>query len=150
MNVTPAPENTASAWKAAAVHDATLPSGFKVKVKVPNLTAMAKAGTLPNELLDLVTKDAATGPTDPPPLQEQIDEQYKFNRCLTVLTVVEPKITDGDFDEIPAEDVQMIVQIALRQTDMDAIGHQLGGLETIESFRQFRDLDSSLTDLLGQ
>ena len=48
------------------------------------------------------------------------------------------------------EDVQMIVQIALRQTDMDAVGHQLGGLETVESFRQFRDLDSSLTDLLGQ
>lgn len=137
-----------AAWKKNRDHNITLPSGTVVTVRVPNLTAMAKAGTLPNELLELVAADQKDAPTLS--VDEQIKQQYQFNKSLVTLAVVAPEITEADYDDIPAEDTQMIIQIALRQTDLDAIGHQLGGLEKVPEFRDFRDLDRSFADILGQ
>lgn len=138
--------STKTNWKKARVHeDITLPSGAKVDIVLPNLPALAKSGALPNELVEVATKAASTGEV-PPDLLEQLDAYHKF---LVVHTVHKPEITTEDVPELPAEDVDMLIQFATRQIDTDAIGHHLAGLETVKSFREFRGLDSSFPNLLG-
>lgn len=143
---------TAEGWKARSVHTVTLPSGARVKITVPNLIAMVKSNRIPNELLPIVVgKDpnAVGTPEGQAAAIEELKETAAFDEFIIPLTVVSPTITAEDVPDLPAADVIMLRQIATRQTDMDAVGHQLGGLETIESFRQFRGLDDSLQDLLG-
>lgn len=143
---TAGPADSAAAWKQKRNHTVTLPSGARVTIKIPNLTAMAKSGQLPNSLLELVAnKEADTKLT----AQQELEKLDEFHRFLVPLTVVEPSITADDFDDLPPQDVGMLVQFATRQIDMDAVGHQLGGLEVIKEFRKFRGLDDSLSDLLG-
>jgi hypothetical protein len=81
--------------------------------------------------------------------QELYEEMETFNIFLVTHTVVAPVVTDEDVPDLPPEDVEMIVGFATRRLDFDAVGHQLAGLETIESFRRFRGLDSSAEDILS-
>lgn len=135
-----------SAWTGRKVHtDITLPSGMKVDITLPNLPALIKSGALPNELIEVATK-AATNKDIPEDLFERLDE---FNRFLVAKTVVKPAITEDEVDQLPSEDIEMLVEFATRQRDMDAIGHHYAGLETVDSFRQFRRLDASSPGLFG-
>lgn len=137
---------TKAQWKKDRVHDGiTLPSGAIVSIRIPNLPLMVKTGQLPNPLVEVATTAAATGQV-PPDLLERLEE---YNRFLVAHTVVEPKITEEDVDDLPYEDIELLVQLATRSTDMDAVGHHIAGLERVESFRQFRGLDSSFSGLLG-
>lgn len=133
-------------WKKAKVHEGiTLPSGAKVDIVLPNLPALVKAGALPNNLVEVATTAATTGEV-PPDLLERLDDYHRF---LIVHTVYAPKVTEEDIPDLPAEDIDMIVQFATRQIDTDAIGHHLAGLETVDSFRQFRGLDAGFSGFLG-
>jgi len=135
-----------SAWVKSAVHeDVTLPSGFKVDIKLPNLPSLIKSGALPNELVDVATK-AATDQEIPPDLFERLDE---FNTFLVSKTVVKPEIAEEEVNSLPAEDIDMLVGFATRTRDTDAVGHHIAGLETIPSFRKFRGLDGSGPGLYG-
>jgi len=132
-----------------------LPSGFECKIELPDLASMIKGGQIPNELLEAAL--ATTGPGQN--AEEQTTEEKmaivgqaaEFNAYLVEQTVVEPSVTRAEVlaGDIPAEDAELIVQFALRKTDFDAAGHHLGGLETVDSFRQFRGLDTSIESLLG-
>lgn len=133
-------------WKKAKVHeDITLPSGAVVDVVIPNLPALIKAGQLPNKLIEVATAAATTGQV-PEDLLERLEEYHRF---LVSKTVHAPTITDEDVNDLPYEDIEMLVQFATRQIDTDAIGHHLAGLETVDSFRRFRGLDASFPNLLG-
>lgn len=134
-------------WKKAKVHkDITLPSGEQVDIQIPNLPALVKAGALPNELLEVATKAAATGQV-PDDLLEKLDDYHRF---LVARTVVAPAITEEEVNDLPTEDIEMLVSFATRQRDTDAIGHHLAGLETVAEFRRFRGLDDGLEGVLGQ
>lgn len=144
-----------TAWKKQREHDITLPSGAEIRVALPDLSAMIKSGNIPNDLLDVATK-IGTGEKidlgdDGDKKRELLGQALDFNAFIVEQTVIEPKVTAEEVrtQQIPAEDVDLIVQIALRKTDFDAVGKHLGGLETVESFRKFRGLDTSIEDLLG-
>jgi hypothetical protein len=133
-------------WQKASVHeDVTLPSGFVVDIKLPNLAALIKSGALPNDLIEVASAAAAAGEV-PPELFEKLDE---FNRFLVAKTVVKPEIAEEEVNSLPTEDIDMLVGFATRTRDMDAIGHHIAGLEKIDSFRKFRGLESSPTGVLG-
>lgn len=137
---------TKAAWKKARVHEGiTLPSGTQVSISLPNLPALVKSGQMPNDLVKVATNAAATGQV-PDDLMEMMDG---YNRFLVSRTVVDPEILEDDVNELPVEDIEMIVGFATRQRDMDAVGHHLAGLETVQSFRTFRELDARGSDLLG-
>lgn len=137
---------TKSQWKKNRAHPGvTLPSGTVVTVQIPNLPTMVKSGQMPNELVEVATKVAATGSV-PDDLMEQMEAFHKF---LVAHTVVEPAITEEDVNDLPVEDIEMLVAFATRTRDLDAVGHHLAGLETVDSFRQFRELDTRGSDLLG-
>ncbi len=129
---------TAAAWKKAKTHTITLPSGFVVDIELPNLPLLLKSGQIPNGLVELVTKVQ----NDPSLVvtPEMMKEQYDFTRYIVAKTVVTPKVTEDDVDGLPAEDIEMIVDFALRNRDVDILGHHLAGLETQQDFRRFRGL----------
>jgi hypothetical protein len=52
--------------------------------------------------------------------------------------VAEPDITPEDVPDLPVLDRDMILEFALRQRDTDAVGHQLYGLEKLDSWVRFR------------
>lgn len=142
---------TASAWKAKAGHPVTLPSGTIVRVRVPNLAALAKTGQLPNELVKLAVPEIAGSEAAPLSEEEAADAIRKladFQSWIVTTAVVTPTIDEDDVPELPTEDVEMIVAIATRQRDLDAVGHHIGGLEASAEFRRFRNLPAGDEDLL--
>jgi hypothetical protein len=144
-----------TAWKKRREHEVTLPSGAEVKIALPDLAAMIQGGQIPNELLDVATKvgsgkgvDVSDAPEEQRKLMGQVSD---FNAFLVEKTVIEPSVTKDEVlsGDLPAEDVDLLIQFALRKTDFDAVGKHLGGLDTVDSFRKFRQLDASIESLLG-
>lgn len=127
-------------WKKSKVHEGiTLPSGTKVSIEIPNLPEFLRAGKVPNDLVkfandaqeqlqDLVSEFS----------MEKIKEATDFMRWLTSVTVVEPKIEPEDVPELPTEDVDMVLEFAMRRRDTDEIGHHLAGLEKVDEWNKFR------------
>lgn len=140
-------KSTAAAWKKAKRHTVTLPSGVSVEIELPNIQFLLKTGQIPNSLVQIVTKAATDSSFRVTP--EMLAEQWDYTSFLVAKTVVEPAVTVEEVAELPSEDVEMIVDFALRNRDLDALGHHLSGLETQESFRRFRGLDIGDTGVSG-
>jgi hypothetical protein len=126
-----------AAWKKKAFHTPLLPSGSRVKIKIPDLPRLIETGKIPNHLLDAAL-GVANSNEDTKPSKELIAQQREFTDTLVMLTVVEPKLTEADMDDVPYEDKEMIVAFATRQRDLDAEGEHLAGLTTSSKFRKFR------------
>lgn len=125
-------------WKKRKAHPVTLPSGAEVTIQIPNLPLLAKAGQVPNKLLEIVM-GAQDGNIKITP--DLLAEQADFATFLVTRTVVDPAITEDDVPELPYEDVEMIMDFALRNRDLDALGHHIAGLERVDDFRRFRGLN---------
>jgi len=137
-----------TAWKKAGVHTGVvLPSGFVISVKIPNLPALAESGSIPNELVDLAV---AMQGDDPPPVDsDALTKLSELQSFLVSKTVVEPAITPDEVSDLPAEDLQFIIEIAYRQRDVDALGNQISGLDKLAKYATFRDVsygDEALLD----
>lgn len=135
-------------WKKSRRHEVNLPSGFQVEIEVPNLPLLVKTGQLPNDLVSQALGVVQAGKLS----AEVIAEQADFYAKLVVETVKEPKVTEADVvgeDPIPFEDVEMLVEFATRQRDVDAIGHHLGGLHTSKEWRAFRGVGPLDEDVEG-
>lgn len=134
-----------SAWAKAKVHTITLPSGFEVDVQVPNMPLLIKTGQIPNHLIE-----AALGAMQAEEItREMVEQQAEFYEKLVALTVVDPVIAEEDVADLPFEDVDLIVEIATRQRDVDALGRHLGGLHKSEEWKTFRRGDSLDPDVEG-
>jgi hypothetical protein len=147
---TTTPENgkavTLSAWKKAATHYPMLPSGSRVGIKVPDLPRMIEAGSIPQHLLEAAVgaaRNASAADNEsltPEKIMQNAKEEREFTDIVTMLTVVEPKLSEADVAEVPFEDKQFLVALATRTRDLDAQGDHLAGLTKSEKFRRFRGL----------
>lgn len=131
----PATKSVAN-WKKAKQHLVTLPSGFEAVVEIPNIPLLVKTGQLPNDLVTEAIGNIAKGKLT----KEIIEQQSDFYDKVVILAVKDPVLTEADVHDIPFEDVEMIVEIATRQRDLDAAGHHVGGLNENEDWRTFRGL----------
>jgi len=142
-------KTTKTQWFKAGRHEGvTLPSGTIVTIQIPNLGLMMKTGQLPNSLIEAAVDQQNNGSAEV--TREMIEQQWEFYAFLVSKTVAEPQITIDEVEQVPAEDIEMIIEFATRQRDMDAVYKHLSGLETQESFRKFRGIasgDSDLADL---
>lgn len=142
MTETQTPTPTLDQWKANKRHSVTLPSGTIVEIELPHIEDFITAGDLPNSLL-AAAQQFATGGSPPAQFnQADFEQQAEFMRFLVSKTVVNPSITPDDVKDLPFEDVEMLLDFASRNRDVDAVGHHLAGLEVNASFRRFRGLDS--------
>lgn len=139
MPETKAPSAKVKNWQKLAVHEGiTLPSGTKVSIKVPNLPEMLRNGDVPNALVKYAqdaSQELASVTEDFD--MEKVKDATDFLRWLVVATVPEPELALEDVPALPAEDVDMIVEFAMRQRVVDAVGHHLAGLENLDAWRRF-------------
>jgi hypothetical protein len=140
---TAAVPTTLEAWKGAKRHTVTLWSGIQVEIEIPNLPKMLAGGSIPNGLVQAAVAFAQKPKITP----ELVQEQYDFALYIVTQTVKVPVVEEADVESIPYEDLEMLLEFATRQRDMDAVGCHLAGLEKIESFRRFRGLPDSDDDL---
>lgn len=127
-----------TAWKKAGVHTGVvLPSGAVVSVRVPNLAKLAEAGEIPNELVDVATAAEQVGPENTPP--DALAKLAEVQKFIVSQTVVDPKITPEEVDDLPGEDLPFLSEIAYRQRDIDAIGNPIAGLDKLAKYATFRD-----------
>lgn len=134
-----------AAWQKANAHTITLPSGTVVKIKLPNLPEMIKAGQFPNQLLSIAIKRVQEEEIT----ADKIKELADYHRFIVHTMLIAPKVELEDVPELPPADVDMLIAIANRERDMDAVGHHLSGLETVDAFQKFRGLDRRDEGLFG-
>lgn len=138
---------SAAALKKRAIHEGvTLPSGAIVDIRLPNLQQMIAAGAVPNDLVDSAIQ-AAKQP-DRTPTVEDIKNDWSFTRFIVPKALVKPKIEEADVEELDAFDLDLLLALIARRTDIDAVGHQLGGLDTQQSFRDHRGI-LSVDEVVG-
>lgn len=131
--------DSAAAWKARSERVITLPSGTQVSIVLPNINELAAAGDIPNALIEAAANKLEGVPVKP--TQDALAKQAEFNRHMVATMVKFPSIAEGDVASLPADDTDMLQKIAFRETDFDAVGEHISGLDTVASFRRFRGLD---------
>jgi hypothetical protein len=137
---------TADGLKQRALHrGVVLPSGAIVDIRIPNLALLIKSGTLPNDLIQSALKTQNVEEVT----REMIEENWDYTAFILPRMLVSPEITEEDVGELDALDIELLTNIAARRTDVDAIGRQLGGLDTQSSFREFREIESLRASLGG-
>lgn len=126
-------------WKRKGqAQEITLHSGEKVKIKIPDVPEMLRAGEVPNELIAAVQEardDTSAGGFD----LDKVKEATDYMRWLVSVTVTDPVLTPEDVPELPVLDRDMILEFALRQRDRDSVGHQLYGMEKVSEWKSFRE-----------
>lgn len=136
------PKATVASWKKAAFHEPMLPSGFRPKIKIPDLPALIEAGQIPQHLLEAALGVARAALEDKVPSVEELTqnaiEEREFTDLMVLMSVIEPKLTEADVRDIPVEDKQFLVSLATRQRDLDMEGEPLGDLMKSEKYRRFR------------
>jgi hypothetical protein len=141
----PAKADSKAAWKKKSTHTVTLPSSAVVTITIPSLAKLIKTGQIPNTLVD-----AAIGVQERRKVtRDDIEREWEFTTWLIPIMVVDPEVSAEDVADLPWPDIEMLVGFASRNNDMDAVGHQLGGLETQAKFRDFRGIITTDPDLLG-
>jgi len=138
---------TLAQWKKNKRHLVTLPSGTQVEIEIPNLPQMLKVGQIPNNLVDVAVQVASGQQRKV--TKELLVEQADFYHKLAAMTIKEPAVSEEDIPELPYEDIEMVVEMATRNRDLDAVGHHLAGLEKSDEFRTFRGLGSGDENLEG-
>lgn len=129
-------KTSVTSWKSRKRHTVTLASGTVVDIEIPNLPLLIKIGKIPNHLIESAVKLQESRHVT----AEDVAEHYDLMRKLVAVTVKAPELTEEQVDDLPFEDVEMLAQFAFRERDMDAVGHHLGDLEKVESFRDIRGL----------
>lgn len=133
---------TKTAWKRAATHDGIVcPSGTVVSIKLPNLPKLAEAGEIPNELVDLATAAEQVTPGQVP--QDVLGKLSKLQDFIVAETVVKPEIKPEEVADLPYEDLEFLAELAHRRRDVDALGNQIAGLDKLDKYATFRDLNDS-------
>lgn len=144
--ITPAatqkPDTLAQLKKRRFHEGVTLPSGAIVTITLPNLGKMIHAETLPNDLIAgaLKQQTPADDNTTPQLTEEDLKKDWEFVKWVVPLTLHSPPCKPEDVDELDPMDITMLANFAARRIDIDAVGHQLGGLETQKSFRDHRGI----------
>lgn len=141
----PVKVRTKDQLKARAIHrDVVLPSGAVVDIKIPNLPQMIKGGTVPNDLIDAALQHQSAEAIT----REMIEETWEYTQFIVPYVLVTPEINSDDVEDLDALDIELLANFASRRTDTDAVGRQLGGLDTQASFREFRT-EQSLRAAMG-
>lgn len=138
---------TVASWGKRKPHDIVLPSGMEVTIEIPNLPKIIKGGDLPNHLISAAVQQVNAQKVT----EEMIKSQWDYYKFLLLVAVKDPQITEDDLDSdvIPYEDIEMLVEIATRQRDMDATYQHIGGLDKLEAFRRARGIPDGDAALEG-
>jgi hypothetical protein len=141
--------STKGQWLNRSVHTVTCYSGTVVKIRIPDLMLMLKNDTIPTRLRDIALQRAdnerelsASDVEQPAPNEERMKAVKEGAELLFWLVsdmVLDPLITPEEVEQLPTDDRTMLMEIANRERDTDALGVSLGvePLSRWETFRRF-------------
>lgn len=146
---------TPEGWAKLAVHTVTLPSRARVKVRIPDLSLLIAHDAIPENLrgaaLQKLMQDFAELQQPAAPAEgeqaerpsidkEKIQQLASLHFFLVSEMLVEPKLTAGELEQagLPNEDLELLVQLATRDRDTDALGVVLG-VVPLSRFARFRE-----------
>ena len=143
---------TLDQWVERGIHQVTLPSGAVVKIRLPDLSLLLAGQRVP-ERLRVLALEQVMGAIEGKPevesedgsatgkLEKQLGDLAELNFWLVSQMVVEPELTSDVLRDgrLPNEDVEMLIGLATRETDEDALGVRLG-VVPLERFDGFRDV----------
>lgn len=157
---TPEPwAGSGAAWKKrGGPHRITLPSGQRVLARVLGLSQLARLEGLPDDLTDAVVvhvvnleqgglpaaigaelSKAGHGDTEAAEKAHQhIADFGRLTKHLVAEALVEPDLTVNDLDEVPEEDLEMLMRIVTGRQTFDAAGVRIG-VEPLDAWATFRD-----------
>ena len=156
----PAPDvwaGDAADWKRrGGPHTVTLPSGMRVTARVLGITSMARLEGLPTDLTDAVVlhvanleqgglpavigAELAAQKTDPEAaarLAKHVADFGRLTRHLVAEALVEPKLTVDELDDIPDDDLDLLMRIVTGRAAFDAAGVRIG-VEPLDAWATFR------------
>lgn len=148
---------TADAWKKrGGPHRITLPSGMRVRARVLGLATLARLEGLPEDLTDAVVLhvanleagglpavigvELANQKTDPEAaarLAKHVADFGRLTKHLVAEALVEPAMTVDELDEIPDDDLEMLMRIVTGRQAFDAAGIRIG-VEPVDAWATFR------------
>jgi hypothetical protein len=158
----PTPEawaGTAGAWKKrGGPHRLTLPSGQRVLARVLGLSQLARLQGLPDDLTDAVVmhvvnlehgglpaaigaelSKAGQGDEEAAEKANQYIADFgRLTKHLVAEALVEPQLTIEDLDEVPEEDLEMLMRIVTGRQTFDAAGVRIG-VEPLDAWATFCD-----------
>ena len=154
-----------SGWQNRAVHAITLPSGQRVRIKLPGVATLLERGEIPPHLgayavADLVEDTGAggvvakaleeSGENQSEGLRQRIAEFAAYQRHLVSAAVVAfeengewvpVKLTDEQMATLPENDLSLISDLVKRLRGTDARGVRIG-VEPIDRWELFRSFHS--------
>lgn len=148
---------TASAWKKrGGPHRITLPSGQRVLARVLGLGSLARLDGLPEDLVDavvlhvvnlehgglpaVIAAELGNVNTDPEiaaRVSQRISAFGRLTKYLVAEALVEPKLTVAELEEIPEDDLEMLMRIVTGRQQFDAAGVRIG-VEALDAWATFR------------
>lgn len=158
----PKPESwagTAGSWKKrGGPHRITLPSGMRVTARVLGLSQLARLEGLPEDLTDAVVvhvvnlekgglpaaigaelSKAGHGDEDAAEKANQYIADFgRLTKHLVAEALVEPELKVDELDEVPEEDLEMLMRIVTGRQGFDAAGVRIG-VEPLDAWATFRD-----------
>jgi hypothetical protein len=140
------PKRSVGDWIQAAEHEPLCPSGFRPKIRIPDLAALIESGEIPQHLLE-VAIGVATGDTKPS--VDLVKQQREFTDKLVQHMVVEPTLDAETVAQIPFEDKDFLVALARASATSTRRASTSPGLSKSEKFRRFRRLGEFDEDVEG-
>ena len=143
---------TKTSWLKSGTHTITTYTGHVIRIKYPNLALMMRVGLVPTHLravalkvargeINVSSREVTVGEDLPEPEGEAAyEEMLKLVELLDLLImemVLEPKLSQEDVDAMPGEDRDLLLAIANRERDVDAVGVRLG-VEPLSRWDNFR------------
>lgn len=159
------PTPSLAAWQARATHTITLPSGQRIRIRIPGIGTLLEKGDLPEDLLEMALLEltAEGGATaalagelanaengNREKAVERIARYGEFQRHLVCAAVVAVETAPDAFEpltltpeslldgSLPEDDLAMVAEIVQRLRAHDARGVRIG-VEPIDRWATFRE-----------
>jgi hypothetical protein len=147
---------TATAWKKrGGPHRITLPSGQRVLARVLGMASLSRLEALPEDLTDAVVLHvvnlehgglpavigAELGKVTSDPevaarVQQRISDFARLTKHAVAEALVEPTLTVKELEQIPPDDLEMLMRIVTGRQPFDAAGVRIG-VEPIDAWATF-------------
>jgi FtsP/CotA-like multicopper oxidase with cupredoxin domain len=131
MAQTAAP-STFDEWVNRGTHSVELPTGVWVRIRFADLATLVAAQRVPDTLRRVASETflrnvrIETGEEENPVDLDKLGELYELNMWLVSQMLVEPTLTADQVKLLPAEDIDLLIDLAMRERDTDARGRRLG------------------------
>lgn len=158
-----------AAWQARATHEITLPSGQRVRIRIPGIATLLEHGDLPDDLVELALLELTTDGGATAALAadlaaasengarekalERIAHYGAFQKALVCKALCAVQTAGGAFEDVtltpdtldalglPEDDLAMVAELVQRLRAHDARGVRIG-VEPIDRWAAFREAHS--------